>query len=82
MSLPAITEGHVSSVGLRPQFPVQLIGSVRTREGLTVKAKLDTHVYPTGIKVSDTEMDSLLIATEVFHGEWNYTVHTRRTGIE
>lgn len=60
---------------------VQLIGSVRTREGLTVKAKLDTRAYPTGIKVPDSEMDRLLITPETFHGEWNYTVHPRRAGM-
>jgi hypothetical protein len=57
---------------------VQLIGSVRTTTGLTVKAKLDTREYPTGIKVSDDEMDSLLITREAFHGEWNYTLYPRR----
>lgn len=56
---------------------VQLIGSVRTTAGLTVKAKLDTRHYPTGIKVSDAEMEDLLITREPFHGEWNYTIHPR-----
>ena len=56
---------------------VQLIGSVRTTTGLTVKARLDTRTYQTGIKVSDAEMDSLLITREPFHGEWNYTLHPR-----
>jgi len=59
---------------------VQLIGSVRTTTGLTVTAKLDTRQYPTGIKVSDAEMDNLLITHEDFHGEWNYTLHPRREG--
>jgi len=54
---------------------VQLIGSVRTSTGLKVKAKIDTRQYPTGIKVSNAEMDSLCITHEVFHGEWNYTLH-------
>jgi hypothetical protein len=56
---------------------VQLIGSVRTTTGLTVKAKLDTRAYPIGVKVSDAEMDALLVTHEHFHGEWNYTVHPR-----
>jgi hypothetical protein len=56
---------------------VQLIGSVRTSAGLTVKAKLDTREYPLGIKVLDAEMDSLLITKESFHGEWNYIIHPR-----
>jgi len=59
---------------------VALIGSVRTAAGLVVKAKLDTREYPTGIKVSDDEMENLLITKDPFHGEWNYTIHPRRAG--
>ncbi len=59
---------------------VQLIGSVRTTAGLVVKARLDTRAYPTGIKVSNDDMERLAITTETFHGEWNYTLHPRRRG--
>ena len=59
---------------------VQLIGSVRTTAGLVVKAQLDTREYPTGIKVSNDDMERLVITTEAFHGEWNYTLHPRRRG--
>lgn len=57
---------------------VQLIGSVRTTTGLTVKAKLDTREYPIGIKVTDEQMENLLITRNAFHGDWNYTIHPRR----
>jgi Rhodopirellula transposase DDE domain len=57
---------------------VQLIGSVRTRAGLVVKAGLDTRQYEKGIKVTDAEMGRLLITHSDFHGEWNYTLHPRR----
>lgn len=60
---------------------VQLIGSVRTTTGLKVKAKLDTRCYPTGIKVTDAELKNVLITTEEFHGDWNYTIHPRRVSI-
>ena len=56
---------------------VQLIGSVRTASGLTVKAKLDTRIYPLGVKVPNTDMDNLLLTRAEFHGEWNYTIHPR-----
>ena len=59
---------------------VQLIGSVRTSTGLTVRSKLDKHQYPTGVKVSDAEMDGLLITREPFHGDWNYTIHPKSAG--
>ena len=60
-----------------PGLVIQLIGIVRATTGLTVKAKLDTRRYPTGIKVSGAEMDYLLITRKSFHGEWNDTVHPR-----
>jgi hypothetical protein len=56
---------------------VQLIGSVRTASGLTVKAKLDTQTYPLGVKVPDADMDHLLLTRAAFHGDWNYTIHPR-----
>jgi len=56
---------------------VQLIGSVRTSTGLTVKARLDRRRYPAGVKVPDTEMDSIRLTPADFHGEWNYTIHPR-----
>ena len=56
---------------------VRLIGSVRTTTGLTVKARLDRRTYPIGVKVPDTEMDSICLTPADFHGEWNYTIHPR-----
>jgi Rhodopirellula transposase DDE domain len=59
---------------------VQLIGSVRTTTGLRVKARLDTRIYPSGIKVSQFELDAMEISHEAFHGEWNYTIRPRQLG--
>jgi Rhodopirellula transposase DDE domain len=56
---------------------VNLIGSVRTSKGLVVKAKLDTRSYPTGVIVSDDEMEAINILRDQFHGEWNYTILPR-----
>jgi hypothetical protein len=53
---------------------VQLIGSVRTKTGLVVKAKLDTREYPIGVEVSDDEMQGLNIDRDRFHGDWNYSL--------
>jgi hypothetical protein len=61
---------------------VQLIGSVRTTTGLTVKAKLDRRGYPLGVKVPDDEMENLLNPHANFHGEWSYTLHPRRSSHE
>ena len=53
---------------------VQLIGSTRTRTGLTVKAQRDTGVYPTGIRISNWQMAQIHLQKAEFHGKWNYTI--------
>jgi len=53
---------------------VNLIGSTRTRTGLTIQAALDTAVYPTGVKVSDEDLSKINLARDAFHGEWNYSI--------
>jgi transposase len=59
------------------QVVVNLIGAVTTTTGLRVHAELDEREYPTGIRVSDAEMDALRIHRHDFHGEWNYTCDMR-----
>jgi hypothetical protein len=54
---------------------LKLIGSTRTRTGLTVTASLDQNIYVLKRKVSDKEMQELNINCHLFHGEWNYTLH-------
>jgi transposase len=56
---------------------VQTIAATTTRTGLTVQAELDPGCYPTGVKVSDAELNAVPITGHAFHGEWNYTVHPR-----
>ena len=53
---------------------VNLIGQVRTQEGLRIKAELDPNVYPEGIKVSDAELARVRLQRAKFHGDWNYTI--------
>ena len=57
------------------QAVVNLIGAVTTTTGLRVHAELDDRDYPTGIKISDADMDALPIHRHDWHGEWNYTMH-------
>lgn len=57
------------------QVILDLIGGTATEEGLSVTAWLDRRDYPTGIKITDTEMASLPIEPHQWHGEWNYTIH-------
>ena len=58
---------------------VETIGTVTTKTGLTVEARLDLGDYPKGIKISDKEMkvfEATLLDRHVFHPDWNYTVLT------
>ena len=57
------------------QVVVNLIGAVTTSTGLRVHAGLDEREYPTGIRISDAEMDALPIHRHDWHGDWNYTMH-------
>ena len=62
---------------------VELIGATTTRTGLTVHAEVDTNAYPRGLKVSDAEMAAIRpqIEPDQFHGDWNYTLRPRTTGV-
>jgi transposase len=57
---------------------VSLIGATTTTQGLRIQAVLDAGQYPTGIKVSNAEMQSLQIERAEFHGDWNYTIRPHR----
>jgi hypothetical protein len=56
---------------------LNLIASTTTRTGLAVESYLDSTTYPTGVAVSDAEMEHLRIERDPFHGEWNYTIRPR-----
>ena len=53
---------------------VKLIAATRTTTGLTVRARLDHHAYPKGIKISQAELDRVRLRPDTFHGDWNYTI--------
>jgi hypothetical protein len=57
------------------QVIVNLIAATTTKAGLRVKAEIDSNTYPTGRKITDAAMAKLNITRDVFHGEWNYTLH-------
>jgi hypothetical protein len=61
------------------QVIVQLIAATRTETGLSVRCELDPASYPTGVVVSDAEMQALNLERHAFHGEWNYTIRPRVT---
>ncbi len=57
---------------------VQLIANTATRAGLKIHAELDTGSYPTGIEVSDDEIDAVNLRRADFHGDWNYAILPKR----
>ena len=60
---------------------VETIAATTTSTGLTVHAELDQDIYPTGVKIPDTQMKALettnILTHHDFHGEWNYTLSPR-----
>lgn len=56
---------------------VNLIGSVRTKAGLTIQSELDENSYATGRKVTRQQIKDLSLKRDKFHGEWNYTLSPR-----
>ena len=53
---------------------VNLIANTTTRSGLTVRAALDSNLYPKGVTVSDEDFASIRLERDPFHGEWNYRI--------
>jgi hypothetical protein len=57
---------------------LSLIGATTKTTGLTVTAELDDGTYPTGIKITDQQMQDLPITRDDWHGERNYQLHPTR----
>jgi transposase len=58
---------------------IELISHTTTQEGLHVIAIKDSQMYPTGLSVTDAELQALNIVRDAFHGEWNYTIKPQDT---
>lgn len=54
---------------------LNLISATKTTKGLSVKARQDNNHYPTKVKVSNTEFESINLKPHSFHGEWNYNIN-------
>ncbi|HEX9870098.1 MAG TPA: ISAzo13 family transposase [Candidatus Tectomicrobia bacterium] len=60
------------------EVSVSLMGATTTAQGLRLQAALDAGPYPTGVNVSDAEMEALRIKRAEFHGDWHYTILPHR----
>jgi len=56
---------------------VNLIAATTTTTGLKVRARLDPHSYPQGVKVPAEDIAALALRPARFHGDWNYTILPR-----
>ena len=57
---------------------VNLIGSTKTKKGLTIETAVDTNEYAKGIKISDAEIGALSLERDAFRGGWNYTIYPKK----
>ena len=53
---------------------VNLIASTTTDNGLVVRCKADTAIYPKGTKISDKEFAGINLLRNEFHPDWNYVI--------
>ncbi len=53
---------------------LNLIGNTTTQKGLKIRAILDEGIYDMGIKISDTEFNSISLHKRRSHGDWNYQI--------
>jgi hypothetical protein len=74
----AITQNWRGKPLISHETVVKLIAATTTRTGLKVRSRLDTGEYPSGVTVSDAEMESLYLRPDAFHGEWNYSLLPRQ----
>lgn len=56
------------------QTIVNLIANTTTTTGLTVRCELDPNLYPTKIKLTNQQKESIPLVRHEFHGDWNYTI--------
>ena len=53
---------------------VNLIANTKTKTGLRIEAALDTSSYPTGIKITDKQLNAVNIKRDDFQPKWNYSI--------
>jgi Rhodopirellula transposase DDE domain len=72
-----ITENWRGRPLVSREVVVNLIGHTTTT-GLSIRSELDEGSYPTGREVSEEQIKGLSIRRDKFHGEWNYTIFSKK----
>jgi hypothetical protein len=57
------------------EIVVNLVGQTKTSTGLEVHVWLDENTDVKGRKVTNAELEEVVITRNRFHGEWNYKIH-------
>jgi hypothetical protein len=74
-----ITENWRGRPLLSHEVIVNLIANTTTEAGLSIQAEMDRNQYPTGIKVTDQQMEEVNLYPADFHGQdWNYTIKPKK----
>ncbi|MDR1967640.1 MAG: hypothetical protein LBQ32_02960 [Burkholderiaceae bacterium] len=83
---PVVLSAHQRLAERRPlltrEVALQLVGSVRTTQGLRVGAELDENAYATGIKASDEDMTAMAIKRDDLHEECNYRFRPHHSPVQ
>lgn len=74
----AITQNWRGKPLISLEVVVNLIANTATKTGLTINCAVDRAFYPTGIKVTDEELNDVNLHQDTFHGDWNYWVLPRQ----
>lgn len=53
---------------------INLIGSTKTKKGLTIVAQLDEREYEKGRKFTKEDMGKIRLKTHILHPKWNYSI--------
>jgi Rhodopirellula transposase DDE domain len=73
-----ITENWRGHPLISHEVIVNLIAHTTTQTGLRIHTERDTATYPTGLKVSNVQMQALELLPALFYGnDWNYTIRPR-----
>jgi rRNA processing protein Gar1 len=57
---------------------INLIRNTTTKKGLEIVCVKDDNKYVLGIKVTDKELAQINIVKDVFHGDWNYAILSKK----
>jgi len=53
---------------------IELISATTTQKGLRIRAERDMEWYPTGVKITNAELNAVPLTPHSWHGDWNYTI--------